>query len=291
MEQKTFNADNFKCRCSTITQLLSESRSNPTLTEKQVTRLTELENKGILTTVQQNELTELLVKKENSTKIILSDTCIAYLMEWYSWARVKKEPVSKEVIYIQYVEKGKDVESDSIELLSKVNGVKYTKNEERVSNEYLTGIPDIFVGETIMTANKISDIKSAWDYPTYLKKINLPVSKSNDYQIKGYMDITDATEGEICDCLVDAPARIMKDYYDSLLRKMPVISAESPEFVKEWEIMERSMSFSDIPYKQRVFKKKVEAFSDFDRQKLYDKVKICREWLFDFHEMFIKLNN
>ena len=289
--QNNINFDEFKCRCSAISQLLSDSRSNPQLTEKQAETIKLYEAKPNITENQAQELARLLLIKENSTKVILSDTCIAYLMEWYSWHTAGKEPVSKEAMYIQYVEKGKDVEADSIELLSKVNGIKYHKNEKRIFNDYLTGIPDIFVGEQIMAANKISDIKSAWDYPTYLKKLNIPISKANDLQIKGYMDITGATEGEVCDCLVDAPPRIMKDFHDALLRKMNVISEDSPEFIKEWEIMERSLIFSDIPYKQRVFKKPVEAFNEFDQQKLYDKVKICREWLWSFHETYIKLNN
>lgn len=285
-----FNADKFKCRCSAISNMISESRSNPTLTEKQTATLATLEQKEFLTERQQQELADLLIKKENATKVILSDTCIAYLMEWYSYETTGKKPVSKETMYVQYVEKGKDVEEDSIALLSIVNGVVYHKNEERISNDYLTGIPDIYVGEELMAATKISDIKSAWDYPTFLKKLNTPASRPNDLQIKGYMDITGATDGEVCDCLVNAPMRIMKDYHDNLLRKMNVVSSESPEFIKEWEILERSMIFDDIPYKQRVFKKPIEPFNDFDRQKLYDKVKICREWLQSFHEMYLKLN-
>jgi hypothetical protein len=285
------NFDNFKCRCSAISNLLSESRSNPTLTEKQATRMVELLYREELTPKMQIELAELQVRKENAKNIVLSDTCIVYLMQWYAWETAQKKAVDKEAMYIQFVEKGKDVEADSIELLSKVNGVKYEKNEQRICNEYLSGIPDIYVGEEIMLATKISDIKSAWDYPGYLKKINTPVQKNNDLQIKGYMDITGATEGEVCDCLVNTPLRIVKDIHDSLLRKMPVISEESPEFQYEWSILERSMFFDDIPYKQRVFKKSVEPFNEFDRQKLYDRVKVCRDWLWTFNEMFQKLNN
>lgn len=287
----TINFDNFKCRCSAISIMLSDSRSNPQITEGQLKRLEDYEKRDKLTEVQKVDMADLIQKRENGKKTILGDTIVAYLMEYYSWATAQKKSVSKEAMYIQFVEKGKDVEEESITLLSIIDGIIYSKNEERVENEYLSGIPDLFVGDNIMSATRISDIKSAWDYPGYLKKINTPVSKVNDLQIKGYMDITGATEGEVCDCLVNTPLRIVKDIHDSLLRRMNVISSESPEFINEYEILERSMLFDDIPHRQRVFRKKVEPFNEFDRNKLYDRVKIGREWLNNFHEMFVRLNN
>ena len=287
----TINWDNFKYRCSSIDKAFAKSKSNPVLTEKQEKEFNELEKIAhILTETQSKRFAELLLKKENGSKIILSDTYIEYLMEYYSWATTGKKAVSKEVIYLQFVEKGKEVENDSILLLSQVEGLNYVKNEQRVENKYLSGIPDVFVGEEIMKATKITDLKSIWDYPGFLKKINQPVETKYDRQVKGYMDITGASEGEIADCLVDTPLWQQKDFHDLLLRKMNVISDESPAFRNEWEIIERSMTFEDIPKHKRVFKQKVEPFSDFDRNYLYDRVKIGREWLWKFDEMYQNLN-
>lgn len=287
----TINWDNFKCRCSSIDKAFAKSKSNPVLTEKQEKEFNELEKIAhILTETQSKRFAELLLKKENGSKIILSDTYIEYLMEYYSWATTGKKAVSKEAIYLQFVEKGKEVENDSILLLSQVEGLNYSKNEQRVENKYLSGIPDVFVGEEIMKATKISDLKSVWDYPGFLKKVNQGIETKYDRQVKGYMDITGAPEGEIAYCLVDTPLWQQKDFHDLLLRKMNVISDESPAFRNEWEIIERSMTFEDIPKHKRVFKQKVEPFSDFDRNYLYDRVKIGREWLWKFDEMYQNLN-
>lgn len=284
------NFDLFKCRCSSNHKLLAESRSNPCLTEKQAIRLAELEQKDKLTINMTVEMAELVIKKGNSTKVILSDSCIEYLMEWYAWEVAGKVAVSKESMYIQFIEKGKDVEGVSITLLSVVDGELYYKNDERVSNDYLTGEPDVFKGDNIMSATKITDVKSAWDYPGFLKKINQPVSKSNDLQIKGYMDITGAPDGEVAYCLVNTPERILHDLRGFLLKKMDVVSEESPEFLREYEALAASMFFDDIPHHKRVFKIKIEPFPEFQRQQLYDRVKICREWLWKFDDMYEYLN-
>lgn len=286
----TINWQDFRCRCSSIDKAFAKSRSNPVLTEKQAARMDELDKKDILTTKMQEEYAELLVKKENGSKIILSDTFIDYLMEHYSWVTVKKKPVSKELMYVQFLEKGKDVEKQSIALLSEIEGIDYVKNEERVYNDFLSGEPDVFVGDNIMNATKISDTKSCWDYPGFLKMINKEVSNSRDRQVKGYLDITGAREGEIACCLVNTPQKIIFDFYNALLRKMDVISDEAPEFKAEWEIIERSMIFDDIPKHKRVWKQPIEPFNDFDRQYLYDRVKIARDWLYSFDEMYQQLN-
>lgn len=92
------NWDNFKCRCSAISKIMATSRSNPCLTETQTKELAELEKKQSLTEVQSKRLAELLVKKENSAKVILSDTAIEYLMEVYAWETEGMVPVSKEIL-------------------------------------------------------------------------------------------------------------------------------------------------------------------------------------------------
>jgi hypothetical protein len=290
MSTEAINWQDFKCRCSSIDKAFAKSRSNPVLTEKQVVRMAELEKKDTLTSNMVAELAELQVKKENGNKIILSDTFIDYLMEYYAWITKGKKPVSKELMYIQYVEKGKDVEKESIALLSEIEGIDYVKNEVRVYNEFLSGEPDVFVGDHIMNATKISDTKSDWDYPGFLKNIHSSITNGNDKQVKGYLDITGAREGEIARCLVNTPLKLVKDMHDALLRRMDVISSESPEFITEWTILERSMYFDDIPTHQRVWRKPVEPFNDFDRNYLYDRVKIAREWLYTFDEMYQKLN-
>lgn len=288
---KEVNFDDFKCRCSAITKMMATSRDNPVLTEKQAVRMAELENKASLTPTMTAELAELWVKRDNGSKIILSDGCIDYLMEWYSWETFGKIPVDKEAMDIQYTKKGKMTEADGITLLSRVDKVVYEKNEQRVTNEYLSGIPDIYLGPEIMQASKITDNKSLWDYPGFLKAINKKPENGYIDQIGGYCDITGSKVGEIAKTLVNMPEEIILDYQYKLLKKMNCATTESPEFKEEWAKWERSMRFDDIPKELRVFKIPVEPFTPERKQMIYDRVKVCREWLWKFHEQYIKFNN
>lgn len=272
--------------------MLANSRSNPTLTEKQALRMKELENKAVLSPAMVTEYAELKVKKENGSKVILSDTFISYLMEEYAWRTEKMVRITKE-LEVFTMEKGKAVEPESLNLLCIVDNVLYTPNieKERVSNEFLSGEVDAYKGKSIMEAEVIPDIKSIWDYPTFLCKINEVCSPDNDWQVKGYMDITGAPEGFIADCLVDTPVHIINSLKWKLLNKMEVATEEATEFKEVWDVLERSMHFGHIDPRLRVNKKKIEPMTEFERNRVYDRVKIGREWLINFHETRLKLVN
>lgn len=293
---ETIDWDDFKVRCSCISSVLAESRSNPCLTEKQAAELSELEAKDKLTDKQKERVAELLVKKENSTKVILSDTCIAYLLDEYAWRTEGMVRVTKELMDVPQMQKGIFVEPDSLKLLSAVDDEAYVENRnadgerQRVFNDFLSGEVDAFAGESIMQATKIPDIKSIWDFPTFLCKIKAPLTLANDWQIKGYMDITGAPEGFIANCLVNTPDHVVEKQRWKLLNKLNVATDEAPEFKEKWALLERSMRFNHIPVHKRVFKKEVAPMSAFERQALYDRVKVCREWLAAFHEQFENIN-
>lgn len=290
MSNSPINWQDFKVRCSAITKILANSRSNPVLTEKQAIRMEELEKKATLTEVQTKELAELQVKKENGSKIILSDTCIEYLMEEYAWRTQKMIPVNKESLDLMALKKGKEGEGEAITMLIRLDKQWYKVHKERISNEYLSGEIDIYLGEEVMRATKITDIKNALDYPAFLKKINNGLENGQKEQVQGYMDITGAGEGEIANCLVSMSEELIIEMKWKVAKKMNAISIESPDFLEEWPKWERSMRFDHIPIQQRVFKIPIEPFSEFDRQRIYDRVKICRDWLSTFDEAYQKLN-
>lgn len=279
----------FKCRCSAISKIMANSRSNPVLTEKQAEKLKDLESRSELTANQMAEVGELLTKKANSSKVILSDTCISYLMEVYSWGTTGKIAVSKEMD-IEFLQKGKAVEPASIELLSFIDDVHYQKNNERVSNDFLTGIPDVFAGKALIGAKKLKDLKSIWDYPGFLCKIHTGLSNGNKEQLQGYGDITGCTDLEVVNALVDMPEITINDYKRRLMYKMEVATDLNPDYLAAAAEMERSMRFGDIAPHKRIFKMKIEPFTDFERQAVYDRVKVCRDWLCAFDETYSKLN-
>jgi len=292
---KEINWNEFKCRCSGIRKLLSNSQSNPVLTENQEVRMKELEEKlqkkGEITQKQHEELAELKVKQENGKKIILSDTCIEYLMDVYAWETERMIPVSKESLDMLATKKGKVGEAEGLLLLSRVAKQLYKTHKERIYNDYLSGEIDAYLGEHVYAATLISDIKNSWDYPIFLKKLHKGIEIGQKEQVQGYCDITGAGEGEVANTLINATDDIVDEMKWKVLRKVCAATTESPEFLEAWPEFERSMKFDQIPMHKRVSRLKVERFTDFERQRLYDKVKICREWLSIFHEEYQNLNS
>lgn len=270
--------------------MLSEKQGEAPLTENQLARIAELDGKEKITEKQKQELTALVLRRDKPKEIILSDTCIAYLMEHYAWVTEQSVCVTKEMD-IEYFQKGKLQENEGIKLLSDVDEVEYTKNIARLSNDFLTGEPDIIKGVDIYLAKLVYDTKLSWDYPIFLKKINLPIENGNKQQIQGYLDLTNCNEGYVADVLVNMPETIINDYRYRLAKKMGAIDMETESFRLEEAKLMRSMIFDRIPKHKRVFKKKVEPFTPFEKQKVYDKVKICRDWLNNFHKMYNKLNS
>lgn len=291
------NFDDFKVRCSAIGKVLSNSRSNPQLTEKQTETLNKYReklNSGQQLTGNQNlEMIALIEKEANGSRVILSDTCIDYLMEEYAWATEKMISVSKEALELLAADKGRMVELESIDLLIRLDKLPYEVCKWRQYNDFLSGELDVFLGEVVVDvikAEKVIDIKNSWDYPIFLKKINKEIDSDHRRQVQGYMDITGAVQGEITHTLISAPPEIIEDMLWKITRKLRAATPESPEVLREWPKWERSMKFDHMPIEKRVFKLKVEPFTSFERQQLYDRVKVCREWLNKFHEQYQKLN-
>jgi hypothetical protein len=286
----TPNWNNFKCRCSGIKKIMAESKDNPQLTEKQAKELADLEWREVLTAKQKERVAELIVKKDNGNRVVLSDTCIEYLMEVYAWETQGMIAVNKESMDLLQTKKGKMTEFEGIIMLSLVDGEVYKENKDRIENDYLSGEIDAYIGESVYEATRIADIKSAFDYPTFLKKINNGLENGQREQVAGYCDISGAKEGVIANVLVNNPDEIIEEMKYRVARKFNALTTESPDFLEEWVKWERSMRFDHIPKTQRVHKIQVELFSQFERQKIYDRVKICREYLAKFDEEYNKMN-
>ena len=286
----------FKVRCSRIKAVTSNSQSNPVITEIGLARLAELENRAggngkPLTENMKLELAELIVKKDNGKKIILSDVCISYLMEVYSWEVDGMIDVGKEAMQeLAQISKGKKCEPDAIKLLSAVDGTEYKIHKERIFNEFLSGEIDTYLGGSVYEAHNVTDIKNAYDRPGFLRKINAGLENGQKEQLGGYGLITGAKELFVANTLVNNPEEDILAAKMRLAQKMDALTIESPEFLREWAKWERSMRFTSIHPHRRVHKVPVDPFSDFEREKLYDRVKICRDWLFSFAEIEQNLN-
>jgi hypothetical protein len=196
--------------------------------------------------------------KADKEKGELSKTAKTHLIEVYAYMKYgfKKEIDNK------YTDKGNTVEPEAIDMLSLTMKMPFEKNTETFSNDYFTGTPDV-IGETI-----VFDTKSSWDWITFLSKIPDKLDSEYEAQVNGYMDLLGLDTACVAYCLLDTPEHFRESAKYSLLRKMNVISDESPEFIKEWNKKEANMIFSNAPLEERIL-----LFPVYKNQELIDKAK------------------
>jgi hypothetical protein len=278
------NWDLFRCRCSGISKILANGADGRQITEKQEDELKKLEDKESRTVKQTEEMERLWALRANKGKIVLGDVAIGYLMEVYALETEGMISVNKESMDILSMSKGKKQEAQAGALLNFVDVVEYKIHKERISNDFLSGEIDLYLGESVYKANCVPDIKNSWDYPIFLKKINGGLENGQREQLQGYGDITGATDLFVANCLVDCTEENIEEIKYRVAKKFGAVTTESPEFLEEWKKWEHSMRFSHISPHKRVHKIKVIPFTDFEQQKVYDRVKYCREWLWRFDE-------
>ena len=214
----------------------------------------------------------------------LSRTTQKYLLDVYISERYGR----KRDVQTKQMKKGIDAEQDSIELLSKYLNRSFQKNEERFSNEYITGHPDII--ETTSDGVAIIDIKSSYDLWTFLANMPDKLDSLYYWQMQSYMWLTGARRATIAYCLVSTPDSIVEQEKYYLLKKMDVISEDSPEFLKAAINIEFNMKFDDIDISERVLMFHVPRSED-DILRIQQKVLAARDYLQEIELTHLNFNN
>ena len=124
-----------------------------------------------------------------------------------------------EKISSKYMDKGIQVEDQSIELLNSVLFTSYQKNTERKDNDWITGECDIFTGDSII------DIKSSWSLTTFPALAEQGEDKDYEWQLRAYMWLWNVDKASIAYCLVSTPEDLIK-YEDQSLHQVDHIAPE-----------------------------------------------------------------
>jgi hypothetical protein len=214
----------------------------------------------------------------------LSLTCQKELIKIYNQVLYGRR---KEIV-TACMTKGILCEDDSIALYSKVEGNIYFKNDKQLENEWFTGHPDIYLGDDILNADEVDDIKSSFELDTFIPKLIEIPDKGYEAQLNVYFDLCNCSKGNIVYTLVDAPFSVLESEKRKLLYSMDVISEESPEYLKMVLELERNLTFQDIDYRERIIKIPVHRNEELI-QKMKDKVPVLRNWLQDFHTKHMNL--
>lgn len=272
-------------RCSCIGKIMANSKGS-VLTEKQGLELERLLGLPSRTEKQEITLQELLAKKDAVPE--LSETAKSYLKEVYMYHKYGKESLGGSE-RSKYTIKGRSVEEQSIMMLSRIDGLPYEKNQNRFTDKYLTGEPDVIVRDKDGSITKIIDIKSSWDGASLLSNIGSPLNPLYYWQINGYMALTGALEAEVCYCLVNMPQEIIEGEKKRIFYTMNPATEENLEYKKAIERLENAMTFDEIPIRERLVRFSVKRDEDVI-EKIQKRVIQCREWLAEFEKMHTTIN-
>ncbi len=210
---------------------------------------------------------------------LLSKTAQKHLLDVY----IAEKYGRRKDIQTKQMKKGIEVEQDSIDLLSMYLKMPFSKNDQRFTNDFITGFPDIIDNDRII------DIKSSYDLCTFIGNIPDKLDSLYYWQMQSYMWLTNTKSAVIAYCLVNTPESIIEQEKYYMLKKMDVATEENPEYVKEAMKIEFNMSFDDISIEERVLMFKVGRNED-DILRIQQKVERAREFLRELEETHLNFN-
>jgi hypothetical protein len=276
------NLSHFKVHCSRISSIMGNPIENKPLTESQWEEMQSyLDKEDKITERQAAILKKYVLKQTNYNPKLLSNGIKTELIKMYSSYILGKGSIKDSNYESISLEKGTTQEWESIKLLSDYDGISYRKNERRYSNRYISGYPDIVVSRK--GVKKVIDIKTPIDVTTFLQKHESKLP--NDYlcQMLGYIELTKADYGEVVFCLVNLPPELIAQEVRKLKSRLFLFGMSDEETDRRVTRLQDSMVFDDMDMKQKVIKFTVHRDAEFIKT-LYERVKIARVWMKQFHE-------
>jgi len=214
-----------------------------------------------------------LMTEPRSKSEILSETTKEYCREVYINVKYGR----KKDITNKYIQKGLMVEEDSITLLSRFKKQMFRKNETRLQNEYITGTPDLFIGENIEEAIHVIDAKSSWDIFTFYKAKSEEINKLYYWQLQSYMWLTGAKSADLVYCLINTPDVLITDQKRKFMWNAGILD-ENPITDEVFAEIEKDCLFDDIPLSERIHIKPVE-YCESDIERLKIRIEDCRDYI------------
>lgn len=169
-------------------------------------------------------------------------------------AKTCVEKIAKQLVYgydeivtSKYMDKGLQVEDESIDLYNSVFFTSHQKNTERKSNDWIQGECDIFA------PGKIVDIKSSWSLSTFPVTAAQGKDKTYEWQLRAYMWLWGVDLAEVAYCLVNTPDDLI-GWEDANLHYVDHITPELRVTLVKYE---RDKTLEEV------IKKRVEAANDY----------------------------
>lgn len=148
----------------------------------------------------------------------------------------------------KYTEKGVVKENDGITLFCRVKKVFYRKNTIRVTNDFLTGEPDLVDSEDIYNCNDGSDIKCCWSLHTMPCRDD-KICAAHFWQNQCYMFLTKAKTWSTAYCLVNCTDDQINNEKKGLWYKYGMDDSNE-EYIEKCKVIERNMIFNMADFRK-----------------------------------------
>lgn len=233
------------------------------------------------------------IMPSDNARVAFTQVAMDKMVEIYNFTLFGR----REEIKSKFLEKGNEREEDSITLLSRLTKTVYRKNEDRLENKYISGVPDLFEGEEIRKSVRTIDTKTSWSKNTFDKARVKPLEKDYLWQGQGYMALTGAKSHTVAYCLVNGTAKLILDEKKKLLWNMSEHDERYKKKCRQIEInhifdikhfIEENPGFDfdndiadwtyDIPMVDRLFQFHI-LRDDVAIEKMYKRIKECRNWM------------
>lgn len=229
-------------------------------------------------TEKSEEEIEFLQKMAEKIEIFndcpLSQTTISALIRQYG-RKVYNKKVAAKGDAMSFLKKGTDMESEAVELLSKIDNKSYQLVTDNIENEYILGRCDI------ICPDKIIDTKISWNINAFLKSRTSKLTAKYWYQMQGYMELYNVSEAEVVFLLLNTPPELIEREKVKLQNRFMIGEIDRDKYELDIDNIESAFTYSSIPLNRRVFRYKIKREPQiFDT--IYRKVEKARIWLNQF---------
>lgn len=204
--------------------------------------------------------TEPRIKSET-----ISATLKTHLNNWY----LEKTYGVRTDITSRYTDKGIQLEDEAIREYNKLFKTNHVKNDEYFEDDFIQGTPDI------VSDDEVLDIKCSFSLSSFPALETKCPNKAYDYQLQGYMRLTDKSKAKLVYVLLDTPEDIIVREAKSIMYKEKLPEDFLDILIEE---VRESQTYSHIPIEKRIKIFEVDRNEDIIKA-IDDKVANAREYL------------
>lgn len=281
------NREDILIRCSSIHLIMQNGKSATKFSEANQRDLDKLQS-SVKPLNDNNllKLKKLLDKKQDSTKIELSDTCKSYLRGLYLISKYgnRYSFLGKPSEGISQMVRGVKQEDFALQMLSAFRGKKFFRNKGRLKNKYLIGSVDVFDNKEISKAKLVVELKTKATIPDFNKLIGTELDKEHKLQVQGYLSLTGKGLAEVVYCLVPPTESVIQEQKELFYNLDK--NKKNNNVDKNWAEIENNIRFNDIPLNEKIISFKSERDNKIIDQ-IHERVEICRDWILDFEKYHI----